>query len=177
MIPFFSTSAPHYHTDICPNDCYNACTHTHACLLQHTHSMPVTLPLSNVHLGHLPSPNHLAQQMDLLSLLAPFCLLRACYFSPQFGVVWWMQMATYLIGSVPKMEINGYCLFSFLPSRLFWAVLSSAVCGENINEEGQGGDTGSPGPQNCVLQKLPSSNTAREVGCLSRMCDTTSVTV
>lgn len=29
MIPFFSTSAPHYHTDICPNDCYNACAHTH----------------------------------------------------------------------------------------------------------------------------------------------------
>lgn len=37
----------------------------------------------------------------------PFCLLWAFHFSSQFGVVWWMQMGTYLIGSVPKMEING----------------------------------------------------------------------
>lgn len=71
----------------------------------------------------------------------PFCLLRAFHFSSQFGVVWWMQMGTYLIGSVPKMEINGalpfFFFFSPLP-KLFWAVLSSAVCGENVNKEGRG---------------------------------------
>lgn len=52
MILFFSTSAPHYHTDIRPNDCYNACAHILAPTWALTHPPPVTLPLSTTHLGH-----------------------------------------------------------------------------------------------------------------------------
>lgn len=71
-----------------------------------------------------------------------FCLRQASHFCSQFGGVWWMQMGTYLIGSVPKMEIKKRTeggIF-FLPSipKLFWALLSSVVCGDNANEEGQG---------------------------------------
>lgn len=61
----------------------------------------------------------------------PFCLLQAFHFSSQFGVVWWMQMGTYLIGSVPKMEINGALpFFSPLPSPSYFEPCSVQRCVE-----------------------------------------------
>ncbi len=60
----------------------------------------------------------------------PFCLLRAFHFSSQFGVVWWMQMGTYLIGSVPKMEINGALPSPCPPPPSYFEPLSVQRCVE-----------------------------------------------
>lgn len=159
-----------------------ALTHTLAPTQALTHSLPVTLPLSSVHLGHftLSKPPCTTNGPSLAA--GPFCLLRAFHFSSQFGVVWWMQMGTYLIGSVPKMEINGALPFfpssSPSSSKLFWAVLSSAVCGENVNEEGQEGDAATAGLiQNSVHQTGPRSHTMREGSCISPMCDGVSMPI
>lgn len=92
----------------------------------------------------------------------PFLFCRASHFSSQFGAAWWMQMGTYLIGSVPKMEINGALAFSPSFSKLFWALLSSAVCGKNVNEEGRGGAaTAARLIQNSLLQTGPHSHRMR----------------
>ena len=87
--------------------------------------------------------------MDLLSLPGPLLLLlffwlatSFTHLSSQFGAVWWMQMGTYLIGSVPKMEINGAMSFFFFfftsATSYFEPLICSAECGENVNEEGRG---------------------------------------
>lgn len=142
MIPFFSTSASHYHTDICPNDCSNAHTHTLAQTWALTHTPPTTLPLSTVHVGRFTLFKPPCRTNGLSLATDPFCLCQALHVCSQFGLAWWMQMGTYLIGSVPKMEIKGGDFFFFfcLPSfpKLFWDMLSSAVCGDNVNEKGQG---------------------------------------
>lgn len=159
MIPFFSTSAPHYHTDICPNDRYNACTRTHTCSNMSAHTYTACnitiIPRSYGTLYPLQTTLH---NKWTSSHCWPFCLLRAFHFSSQFGVAWWMQMGTYLIGSVPKMEINGALPFLSPPPfpKLFWAVLSSVVCGENVNEEGRGDDATAG-----LIQKLWCSSLAR----------------
>lgn len=72
-------------------------------------------------------------------------------------------MGTYLIGSVPKMEINGAQTPTPQPPppKLFWAVLNSAVCGENVNEKGQGDAVAARLIQNSLLQTGPHSHTMR----------------
>lgn len=179
MIPFFSTSAPHYHTDICPNDRYNARAHTH--LLQHEHShIHCSITIIHRSSGTLYPLQTTLHNKWTFSHCRPFCLLRAFHFSSQFGVVWWMQMGTYLIGSVPKMEINGalpFFFFFFSLHKLFWAILSSAVCGGNVNEEGRGDAATAGLIQNSLLQAGPRSHTMREGSCMGPMCDGVSMPI
>lgn len=139
MILFFSTSAPHYHTDIRPNDCYNACAHTLAPTWALTHPPPVTLPLSTTHLGHfiLSKPPCTTNGPSL----APSPSLFAPSFSLFLPVYCGMMDANgYLLNWISSQDgdkLGNAFFFSLPPAllKLFWALFSSAECGENVNEE------------------------------------------
>lgn len=180
MIPFFSTSAPHYHTDICPNDRYNACTRTHTCSNMSAHTYTACnitiIPRSYGTLYPLQTTLH---NKWTSSHCWPFCLLRAFHFSSQFGVAWWMQMGTYLIGSVPKMEINGALPFLPPPSLSYFELCSVQWCVERtLMRRGEETtplldsfkNSGAP-----VWPALP--HTMREESCMGPMCNGVSMPI
>lgn len=179
MIPFFSTSAPHYHTDICPNGRCNASAHTHTCPSTSTH----TYTACNITIIHCSAGTLYPLQTTLHNKWT-FSDCWPFLFAPSFSLflpVWCSLMDAngHLIGSVPKMEINGELLFFFSPvPMLFWAVLRSAVCGENVNEE-ERGDAATAGLiENSLLQTGPRSRTIkRRKACMGPMCDSASMPI
>lgn len=101
-------------------------THSHACLLQHTHSMPVTWPLSNVHLGHftLSKPPCTTNGPSLAAgpfLFAPSLLL--------FPPVWCSLMDAngHLLNWISSQDRDKRgTAFFFFTLRLFQVILSCA---------------------------------------------------
>lgn len=165
MIPFFSTSAPHYHTDICPNDRYNACAHRLAPTWAPTraHTLPVTLPLSNAHLGHFTLSKPLCTTNGPSLTAGPFCFAPS---SPLFLTVWCSLMDAngHLLNWINSQDRDkrGTAFFWIsIPLPKFILSLSSAVCEANVNEEGQGDAATAGLIQNYLLQPRLHSHTMR----------------
>lgn len=84
-------------------------------------------------------------------------------------------MCTYLIGSVPKMEINGALPFFLSPSPPPQVILrSTQFSAENPNEEGREGAATAGLIQNSLLQTGPPTPTQWEGKLHGPPCDTVS---